>query len=263
VGYYSIGLDVQGGDVGNPAIPQGTGFLSCSVAIDGRLTFTGKTADGTSVTSATFLGPNGESLLHQTLYSNTGSVLGTLLLTPDPLAAFNDNSFSGTVSWLRKPQPVTSRSYQAGFGPGNVAVNLAAYGKYLAPDSKGVILGLPASTSTAQLLFASGGVEASAINPDVGAFSYTDTFSVDMPSPGSPQNPGKATLTIEKSTGLVGGRFVLVDLAGTVVRNVRFEGMIIRPASGTRKAFGFFNLPQLPNPNTSAILSGQVVIDQP
>lgn len=263
VGYYSIGLDVQGGDIGNPAIPQGTGFLSCSVGIDGRLTFTGKTADGTSVTSSTFLGPNGESLLYQTLYSNTGSVLGALLLTPDPLAAFNDNTFSGTVSWLRKPQPVTSRSYQAGFGPGNVAVNLAAYGKYLAPDSKGVILGLPASTSTAQLLFASGGVEASAINPDVGAFSYTDTFSVILPSPGSPQNPGKATLTIEKSTGLVGGRFVLVDLAGTVVRNVRFEGMIIRPASGTRKAFGFFNLPQLPNPNTSAILSGQVVIDQP
>lgn len=259
VGYYSIGLDVQGGDVGNSAIPQGTGFLTCSVAIDGRLTFTGKTADGTSVTTATFLGPNGESLLYQTVYSHTGSVLGTLLLTPDGAAAFNDNTFTGTVSWLRKPQPVTARSYQAGFGP----VSLAAYGKYLAPDSKGVILGLPASTGTAQLLFASGGVEASAINPDVTAFTYTDTFSVDMPSPGSPQNPGKATLTIEKSTGLVGGRFVLVDLAGTVVRNVRFEGMIIRPASGTRKAFGFFNLPQLPNPNTSAILSGQVVIDQP
>lgn len=258
-GYYSLGLDIQGLDIGEPGVPQGTGFMSCTVGQDGRLTFAGKMADGAAVTTSTFLGSAGQALIYQPLYANTGSVLGVISLTPDAGDAFLDNTFSGSVSWLRKPQPLSTRLYQAGFGP----LNLAAHGKYLAADSKSLILGLPAGGSSAQLLFASGGVEASATNPDVGAFTYTSGFAVVMPAPGSPQNPAKATLSIEKSTGLVGGRFILSDGGGTVIRNVRFEGMIIRPAAGTRKAFGFFTLPQLPNPATGAILSGQVVIDQP
>jgi hypothetical protein len=82
-----------------------------------------------------------------------------------------------------------------------------------------------------------------------------------MPIPGSPQNPGKATLILHKSSGLISGKFTLVD--GSVTRTVSYEGMIIRPVSGNRKAFGFYKLAQLPNPNTSVILSGQVVIEQP
>jgi hypothetical protein len=256
-GYYSLGLDIQGGDIGQPSIPQGTGYLTCTVALDGKLTFTGKTSDGAGITSATFLGPNGEALVFQTLYSHSGSVLGTLTLTPDLGAAFTDNAFSGSLDWLREPQPLSQRSYQSGFGP----TTLVASGKYLAADSKSIVLGLPASTSTAKLLMASGGVEASATNPDVNAFTYTDAFAVIMPIPGSPQNPGKATLILHKSSGLISGKFTLVD--GSVTRIVSYQGMVIRPTSGDRKAFGFYNLAQLPNPNTSDILSGQVVIEQP
>ncbi|MCA1964520.1 MAG: hypothetical protein LDL31_11290, partial [Prosthecobacter sp.] len=257
-GYYSLGLDIQGLDIGNPNVPQGSGFLACSVGLDGRLAFVGKLSDGTPVTSSTFLGPTGQTLLYQTLYGHTGSVLGTISLTPDGSLAFVDNTFSGTVSWLRKPQPPATRAYQAGFGP----IDLAAYGKYLAADNRSVILGLP-TPGTAQLMFASGGVEASATNPDVNAFTYTSALTVIMPTPGSPLNPGKATLSIEKSSGLVGGRFILSDSSGTIIRNIRFEGMVIRPPSGTKKAFGYFMLPQLPSPTTSPILSGQIIIDQP
>lgn len=257
VGYYSLGLDIQGLDIGQPTIPQGTGYLICTVTLDGKLTFTGKTSDGAGITSATFLGPNGEALIFQPLYANSGSVLGTLTLTPDIGAAFTNNAFSGSLDWLRKSQPLSQRSYQAGFGP----TTLVASGKYLAADSKSIVLGLPSSTSTAKFLMASGGVEASGTNPDVNAFTYTDAFGVVMPTAGGPQNPGKATLTISKSTGLISGKFTLTD--GSVTRTVSYEGMIIRPVSGNRKAFGFYNLAQLPNPNTSAILSGQVVIEQP
>jgi hypothetical protein len=256
-GYYSLGLDIQGGDIGQPSIPQGTGYLTCTVSLDGKLTFTGKTSEGAGITSATFLGPNGEALVFQTLYSHTGSVLGTLTLTPDIGDSFNDNAFSGSLDWLRAPQPLSQRSYQSGFGP----TIIVASGKYLAADSKSIVLGLPASTSTAKLLMASGGVEASATNPDVNAFTYTDAFEVIMPIPGGPQNPGKATLTLNKSTGMISGKFTLVD--GSVTRIVSYQGMVIRPTSGDRKAFGFYNLAQLPNPNTSDILSGQVVIEQP
>ncbi len=258
-GYYTVGLDVQGLSVGDPAVPQGTGYLSCSVGLDGRLTWAGKTADGSAVTSSTFLGPNGQSLMFQTLYANTGSWLGVIQLTPDGLAAFTNNTWSGTVSWLRKPQAPSSRSYQPGFGP----LDLTAYGKYLAADNRSVVLGLPTGGSTAALLMASGGVESSTTNPDVAAFTYTSALSVVMPTAGSPNNPGKAALSINKSTGFVSGRFTLSDLSGAVIRKVAFEGMIIRPPTGTRKAFGFFLLPQLPNPATSAILSGQVVVEQP
>jgi hypothetical protein len=60
---------------------------------------------------------------------------------------------------------------------------------------------------------------------------------------------------------MISGKFTLVD--GSVTRIVSYQGMVIRPTSGDRKAFGFYNLAQLPNPSTSDILSGQVVIEQP
>jgi len=84
-----------------------------------------------------------------------------------------------------------------------------------------------------------------------------------MPTAGSLQNPASATLKIKQTNGAVSGQFTLVD--GDLKRKVKYQGLIIRPSSGTAKAFGYFLLPQIPvapeKISTSRSL-GQMVIEQ-
>ena len=63
------------------SIPQGFGYNSLNVAADGRLRWSGKAADGQTLTGSTPLGPNGQAGLLQTLYKSMGtlSLLGTLI----------------------------------------------------------------------------------------------------------------------------------------------------------------------------------------
>lgn len=259
VGYYSIGLDLKDdADKTSALIPHGSGYAVFTVTATGTLTVAGRTADGTSFTSATILGAGGEIPLHASLYSNLGSLTGKLTLAADGPTAFVDNTTSGTLTWS-KPATKT-RTYPALFGP----VNLTADGKYLATRATGqIILGLP-DAGLASLLFDDGGVEASLTNPDVTGFTYTATRTVVMPTFLSGGNPGKAALSINKNTGAVGGYFYLYETTPPLTRKVTFQGMIVRPATGNIKAVGYYLLPQIPvkpqTISTSPMLSGRVRI---
>ena len=252
VGYYSAGFDLPSDSPPSAGIPQGTGYASFTVAPAGTLTVSGKTADGNAITSAGFIGPNGEIAVHQALYTNLGSILGKLILTTDTNEFFEDNTISGELTWMKPTS--TSRTYGPTFGP----VTLNAFGKYLAADTKsGAVLGLP-DTGTFTISFAEGGISGSLTNPNVTAATFTDALKVIMPLAGSAANPGKTTLTINAGTGVISGGFTLVD--GKLVRAVTYQGMIIRGGPGTSRAFGYFLLPQSAA-TTSSILSGQMVID--
>lgn len=264
-GYYSMGIDLTTVSSSNP-VPMGTGYASCVVGLDGGLTVVGKTADGNAITTAGFIGPNGEVLVYQVLYSKLGSLVGRLAITPDSGELYTENTIEGSLTWL-KPQSVT-RTYPFGFGP----LTMSVYGKYLARASSfWNLTGMPNPMLPASLNFADGGVEQSAIVPDVSSFTFTNTGKVAMPTAGSVENPGRTTLVIPfianatiGRNGNIKGTFRLVD--GPLVRNVTYQGMIIRTPDNSTKAFGYFLLPQIPQgsqkPTTTPILSGQVTIQQ-
>lgn len=251
-GYYSFAMNLaDAGDDGVASIPQGSGFATFSVALTGALTITGKTADGETLTSAGALGPDGEICLYAPLYKALGSLIGGLKISEDPLGEFWENTLTGELTWF-KPTTVT-RTYSTTFGP----LNLSASGKYLAATNREIVLGLP-DTGMAQLSFNDGGLANSATDPDL-SFTYTDDNKVLLPA--ASQNPGKVTLVINKATGAVSGKFTLTETTPPLLRsNVPFSGQIVRQADGTKKAVGYFLLPQLPGTATAPILSGGIVI---
>ncbi|MDB6076241.1 MAG: putative Ig protein, partial [Verrucomicrobiaceae bacterium] len=261
-GYYSVGIDLKdAGDDGISEIPQGSGYATFTVAAAGTLTVSGKTADGQVITTSGFVGPNGQILVHTSLYANKGSISGTLTLSEDAEGAFANNVASGDLTWVK---PVTTgHTYETGFGL-TALLNLKAYGKYLASAPTGQeVLGLP-GTGLASLTFEDGGLgpAQSVIDPDVTGFTYTDANKILMPA----VNTGKVALTIAPTSGLVGGSFTLVDSAPALTRKVIIQGQIVRTASGATKATGYFLLPQKPAPGktlaTSSILSGKLSITQ-
>lgn len=259
IGYYSVGIDLKdSGDIGQVGIPQGSGYATFTVASTGTLTVAGKTSDGSAITSAGFLGPNGEIAVYTPLYANLGSLVGMLALSGNAPGAYADNTASGTLTW-NKPTTVT-RTYKTAFGP----INLDVYGKYLASNTRRVILGL-LSIGTAGLDFIEAGVAPSATNPGI-TFTYSSANVVTVPTFASGNNPGKTTLTISKNSGAISGAFALIDTNPALTRPVRFFGMIVRPASGTVKAKGYFLVPQKPlvgqTIGNSPILSGSVKIAQ-
>ncbi|MCX6854824.1 MAG: putative Ig domain-containing protein [Verrucomicrobia bacterium] len=257
VGYYTTGIDLTT-DVGVDTIPQGTGYASFSIGLDGGLTVSGKTSDGSSITSAGFMGPNGEILVHQVLYTNLGSLLGQLNLTTDTNGDFTENRLAGSLTW-KKPAIATSRTY-----PNSFDLILGVAGKYIsASSSSGIVLGLPEVNTNATLEFAEGGIGSSALNPNV-SFTLSDVYKPILPTAGGFDNPAKTTLILTTKNGVISGAASLVD--GAVKRALTYQGLIVRGADASTKAYGYFLLPQIPTSGqtatTAPILSGQVTINQ-
>ena len=258
VSYYSFAMALSDtNDIGNVAIPQGSGYGKFTVGTAGTLEIIGKTADGQTFVTSGFTGPNGEIAVYQSLYVNKGSLLGELLLATGTSVA--ENTLSGSLTWSKPAD--TSRTYKPGFGP----VSLSAFGGYLASaSSRHIVVGLPNSAGTAALLFSDAGLSLSAVDPDVNAFTFTSANKVVLPAAGSADNAGKDNLVITVATGVVTGHFTLLD--DRLTRTVTYQGMIVPTLGGGVKAAGYFLLPQIPltgqTTATSPILSGQVTIQQ-
>jgi|GEM_PF-714979 len=256
-----------------PALmPRGDGYGSFTPAKDGKLTVVGKTGDGESFTSGTFLGPQGQVLLFGTLLSK-GSLLGQLDLATDILG--------GAVSWMRPPNSV-SRTYPLGYGP----VDLTAVGgKFTPPAATALVLGLTVGVDKAQLLFAAGGLSSASIDPDVPEFDILAKNVAKLPAVLTPGNPGSVKITtLSPTTGLFSGTFVLEDTelrTGTAFagkklkRTGSFAGMLTHDGISPVGA-GHFLLPELPRdantvafppipattPSNSQILSGSVLMQK-
>jgi len=263
VGYYSAQLKlVDAEDIGSTTVPQGYGYATFSVDAAGSLTVAGKTADNLAISSAGFVGPNGEIAVYTSLYGNNGSVLGQWSLGVDSAKLFAGNTVSGALSWKK---PATAGvTYPALFAD----VSLAVEGKYLAPAAKGYeVLGLP-DAGTADVVFTGGGIGLSATVAKVTGFTYTDNNVVIMPTAGGVNNAAKAKLSINKATGAVSGSLSLLETSPVLPRTVNFYGQTVRVADGTTKAVGYFLLPQIPVPGsgqtakTAPVYSGSFAIEQ-
>lgn len=257
MGYYTVGMRRAAADIGDPTVPQGSGFASVTIGEDGSTKFVGQGPDGSPLTSAGFLGPNGEIFVYVQLHAKLGSVFGLLTQTNAPAGNYAENSLSGSL-FLTKPT-TTGRTYPAALS----LVELETAGKYLATAATGnVVLGLPSSDDPSTLDFTDGGISAASINPDlVNAVSFSNLLKTQVPAPGSAMNPARTSLTISPASGSVTGNFMLTD--GNLKRVVKFQGMIIRRSDGSTTANGYFLLPQLPvmgvgTATTSPILSGNV-----
>jgi hypothetical protein len=255
-GYYSFSMDLaDAGDDCVISIPQGQGYATFTVAPNGTLKIIGKSADGQTLSSSGFMGPDGQICLYSALYKGLGSLLGQLTLAEDPAGTFTGNTIAGSLTWM-KPTSMT-RTYAAGFAP----INLVAEGAYLAASSKSLILGMP-EEGTVMLRFTDGGLAEAELDPDLD-LTWTHDNKVLLPA----INPAKVALSINAKTGAVTGNFTLVEPSPALTRaKMPCVGQIVRLNGGSIRAVGHFLLPQIPTTGqsirTSPILSGGLLLLQ-
>ena len=288
-------------NIGNIAVPQGDGYGSFTVTDKGVATIAGMTADGEKITCATFVGPNGEVLLYQSLYGTVrkGAVAGLLSLSAGAdmtasAAALVDNVITTSplfdFDWTRPPATAvlgtatTSRTYRAGFGLADTPVvnpvELEAFGGYYQPGAHLLqILTGSTTADNASLSFTGAGVDLARLEPDAPHVSVNlSTAKVPtLPAPGHPAKTKIAAAVLK--TGLFSGDFALADddittttpaaLNGKLTelaRVVKFLGLIV-PEAGNHRGVGYFVLPQIPPAagatpaKTAPILSGRVNFD--
>jgi hypothetical protein len=271
-----VGLE---GDVAHPTIPQGDSYASASVTLAGVVTVAGKAADGSTIGTSGPMGPNGEFLVYQSLYTpgSPGSFIGTLTISAATHAV------SGALTWSRAEQPSGTLLYQLGWPAAPITLDIAG-GLFVAPVAPAIIMGAripPALTDyndtiNATITFfddATGiPTSASAVNPNLNGSNKgaTTMQGIKITSAGTfinsttRANPGAVTLSFTKVSGklngLFSGSFVLND-AG-VLRTVKYYGIVIpdsaTPATEDAIGAGYYVLTG--QPATAASKSGRVTL---
>jgi hypothetical protein len=245
VGRFNVAFNVDNALVGNASYPQGCGYGSLVIDALGNVTWTGKLSDGSVTTATSLLSSTGAVVLHQALYAvGTGSAQGTL-------AVAGDGSVSTTgFDWVKNAQTVATRSYMNGFPLHNLTV---VGGTYVKPAANVQVIGLAGSTNNAQLVLSQAGLA----SPLTQLLNFPATNVITVPAP----NPNTVKIaTLDLTTGLFTGSFVIPDALPANVRTTSFYGLLLQ---GTHEGRGCFNLAQLPNPTTSAQLSGRLVLAAP
>lgn len=258
-------------------VPAGDGYGTFTLARDGKVIVAGKTCDGEKFTCSTFVGPQGQILVFQTLHTPKGSLCGTLDIDPADTGALNADVLEGSVSWSR-PENTKSRVSPAGFGP----VDLTAFGgRYTPPTEPALVLGLTVNVDKAMITFADGGLAGASINPNVVGFDILAGNKPLLPASLSLGNPGSVKITkLDAKTGLFTGSFVLNDnelrtgpaFNGKMLsRTASFSGILTTDSMGP-VGVGHFLLPEMPRdampplpattPATSTMLSGSVTLEK-
>ena len=249
-GRYNLGLSPTLADSTNPALPQGSGFGTLTVAANGTSTWIGRLGDN-NVNGVVFnvvsgLAADGTVPLHQSLYAlGSGSAQGWLAISGAQI--ITEQSFD----WLKlnKPGNSTSRSYKTGFALHNLEADGA---KYVKPGVGVNVLGLSGSTDNAELEFTMGGLPTTLTQ--LLSLPATNLPVITLPSANS------VTLKLDLTLGTFSGTFTIPDAVPANVRKVTFLGVLLPRVN---QGIGQFQLPELPNPTTSALLSGRVVLGAP
>ena len=263
-GYYTFGMTIPSAQLGVDSVPQGMSYGMFTLTTAGALTVSGRMADGTVFACSTFGGPHGEVLLYQALYSSLGSVLGTLQLTVVGSGpTYTENTLAGNADWLRPPVS-TVHLYKAGFGP---LVLTATGGRYVAPKSLAILMGLPnnGTTANARLDFAQGGISDTQTPPGIDLnISTTGVIIREAPK------TDLTTFAFNAVNGAISGTFRLIDSnpavpgGASITRTSSYYGVIANGANGWQGG-GYFLLAKRPQmlPQTIAttdVLSGMVTL---
>lgn len=252
-GLLNLSLTPSGDILTDAAYPHGTGFLNITVAALGTAKWTGRLADGTTLTGAGLIGKGGHIPVCQALYANTG----TITALPQSSAGIA----SGELNWIKAQQAakVVTRSYKAGFALHSVAI---AGGRYTLP-AKGVPLmtGLADTVSNAEIVFAADGGLTNEL-----AQWLTISAKNAVTFPATVPNLNLVKLTLAPATGLFNGTFTLSDPnpakpAAPLKRTVEYRGCLI---PGNNHGAGYFLVPELSSAGllstTSPINSGALTL---
>lgn len=272
LGRYNFYLITSLGEVG-------CGIGSFSVAANGDVTVSGKLPDGSVFKTVTFLGPDGEVMIYQTLpYGKIGSILGSLRLTPagdDILPSLSAGNVA--VSWFKPAQTLASdRFFKDGF---TIDCDVNG-GIYIAPAPGDIAAGLLDVSANGAIVFE--GMAAGSETPANTFFTLTSANKLTMAA--AAFNPAKTTLTVKPATGEFSGGFTLVDhdynqQTGTdrdgnpifkkLTRKVKFEGIIVDNGTNSMSS-GFYLTGTNPDPSaeppttlsTSPLTGGTVSLQQ-
>lgn len=234
-------------------LPEGGGFGSFTLATNGTLTVTGKTAEGDTFNTTGFAGPLGQVLIYHSLYGANGVIVGLLDIDPMDTGVLTDN-LEGSLTWTR-PADSTSRYSPGGF----TKIALTAYGaRYTTPVAPTLILGMTV-IDKARLSFTGGGITSALINPNITDFEIVAGNKPMLPPALSSGNPGSVKLvTLNATTGEFSGTFTLDDnelrtgaqYAGKKFSRIaNFSGVLTQDDMGPLGA-GNFLLPELPTDTT-------------
>lgn len=269
---YNNALELPGTLVGNAGYPQGTSYAVLSLSTAGVVTWSGKLADGSTLTGSSPLGSAGQTCYHGLLYTNTGSAQGWANIN------IGTTLVDGSVDWFKAVQKPTSttRSYKAGIPRHDLNLRGARYTK---PATGAMILGLtkPVSTTSttpnARLLF-TGASLAPLVAPLEQLFQVTAVNGVKMPTKVA-DNPKAVRLTLATASGLLSGGFTLkdpdpLDLIAPVAvisRAATYNGLIV-PHPDINQGVGFFNLAELADEvgeknTTTKVVSGKMELTAP
>ena len=132
------------------SLPQRSGFGSLLVSANSGVSIiTASLSDGTKMSGATFVGPNGEGFLYGSLYTNLGSVVGRLDID-------SDNNVTRNPTWMRPDLSAKpALTYRTGFAHIELTVN---GGLYVPPNRGALILGLSPGAENAKVVLSGGGL---------------------------------------------------------------------------------------------------------
>jgi microcompartment protein CcmK/EutM len=219
-------------------VPKGAGFMNLKLTSQGTVTGKGRLADGQAVTSSTIMGIEGHIPLFVSLYRGTGS-FGTLM-------TYEIGEASGTGWWGKDSQGESAkdRVYKNGIMRHPLTVS---GGLYVRPPVNAPLFDSQVDVpSPASLMLTGARLEEPGITQ---VLSFTGKHQAVLPRE-KQLNPYGFTLKLKAATGAFTGKFKLEDpnplKSGSLLRRtVSFQGSLI---PGHERGYGYFLLPELPNP---------------
>lgn len=229
--------------IGDPAYPQGASWGTQTVSPSGVAIWSGRLADGTTLTASSGISAGGQTALHFMLNSFFGSMQGWQTLYPET------GSSSAALTWMKTA--VNSRSYSSGIPLHDL---IGSGSLYTPPLSQEMLFGIPLVADNARFNFSQGGLA----TPFLQSFTLATGNVIVMPTGSA--NPHQIQALLDLATGILTGSGNALDIdpsnpglnrqrAGT------FSALVI-PAQ--EKAIGHFLLPTSQS-SSAPILSGKLV----
>lgn len=242
-------------------LPAGSGYALLTVSPNGKLSATGRLADGQAFSGSVLPGADGAYRLFFRPYRLRGSFLAGWIRFDDR----GDDRYhvpaesGGDLYWTRAARP-DSRLYPAGFGVAGLALRAEPW---LSPATAasfgtGEETSLPLSLTSTDFSNAAG--------QNRYDLPQSARFLSRLRLAAEPDRAGALKFKVDRKTGKVTGTFTLAEPEGGAKRRVGFQGVLLQPAPGDETApllEGYFLQPALKNAEPPLTLSGLVSLGRP
>jgi hypothetical protein len=241
--------------------PGGSGFATASIASDGTLKFTGRLADGATLTASAMPdGENGYRVFARPYGTRTSSYASAefaLQAQPESPSLYRVPAAAGASFYWRKAPRATDTLFPEGFGPLDSLMLLDPWTPPAKPGSEGTLaqrLGLAAEPLVPGLAFIDYGPEylSESENDLADAINVTTANKLTPVLIAPPANPSAWKITsLNLANGRFTGAFTLTDTNLTTSRpykrEVIFQGILRQaPADDPIIGAGYFLLKPVP-----------------